>query len=84
MKIMRSLWIIAVSLTALGLLLSYCPTPAQILAHKPQIWTQKQTGLQLQFVENENLTEINILITRLNHSFASLMTVILLYKIDRI
>ena len=32
-------------------------------------------GLQLEFVENENLTEIHILMTELNSSFVSLITV---------
>ena len=32
-------------------------------------------GLQLEFVENENLTEINILSAEFNSSFPSLITV---------
>ena len=41
-------------------------------------------GLQLDFVENENLTEINIMMSGFDYSFASLITVILLYNFDLI
>lgn len=41
-------------------------------------------GLQLEFVENENLTEINIMMSGLDYSFASLITVIVLYNIEHI
>ena len=72
---MRTLWIIFLNLSLLGLLLILKYLPAsEILSHKPRIWKPME-GLQLEFVENENLTEIHILMTELNSSFVSLITV---------
>ena len=72
---MRTLWIIFLNLSLLGLLLIFKYLPAsEILSHKPGIW-KPMGGLQLEFVENENLTEIHILMTELNSSFVSLITV---------
>ena len=44
---------------------------AQISSQNP-----RNKGLQLEFVEKENLTEINILMTEFNSSFPSLITVL--------
>ena len=43
---------------------------SQVSSRKP-----RNMGLQLEFVENENLTEINILSAEFNSSFPSLITV---------
>ena len=75
---MRTLWIIFLNLSLLGLLLIFKYLPAsEMLSHRQRIWKPRSMrGLQLEFVENENLTEIHIFMTELNSSFASLITVV--------
>ena len=74
--IMRTLWIIFLYLSQLLLLLIFKYfLSSDILSYKPQIWKPRNMGLQLEFVENENLTEIHILMTEFNSSFTSLITV---------
>ena len=75
---MRTLWIIFLYLSQLLLLLIFKYfQSSDILSYKPQIWKPRNMGLQLEFLENENLTEIHILMTEFNSSFTSLITVYL-------
>ena len=66
---MRTLWKFSIYLTILVLLIFHSLPPAEIVSHTPEM------HLQLEFVENENLTEIYLFMSRLNSSFASLITV---------
>ena len=78
--IMRTLGTIFIFLTGLVLLLilKFVPT-SDIFARTPQIRKTRQAGLQLEFLENENLTEIYILMSEFNSSFTSLITVVNTY-----
>ena len=72
---MKNLWIIFITL--LLLIFKYLPR-SDILSNKP-----RKKGLQLEFVQQENVTEINVLVTEFNSSFASLITVnILLHLLE--
>ena len=78
--IMKTLWIIVIIITvnALLLIFQYLP-PDYISTHIRQFRKPRNMGLQLEIVENENLTEIFMTGFDSSHSFASLMTVIILF-----
>ena len=71
--IMKTLWIILSQLVLLLIFLIFKYPASDILSHKPRTW--KPRNIQLEFVENEHMTEIHILMTEFNPSFTSLITV---------